>query len=137
MHVPFAMYLKGDSWPGEPPEDHATSCFPNPSKVDYNVLFDLDYDLGIVEGKFVASRYSVTALHLNRPQLVIERRTYQADLLTKEVLVIGHQLLNRLKKVNSAQASELAIRMGQLFIEIVNLEIELRQIRPYTPKQLR
>ncbi|HEX8677192.1 MAG TPA: HNH endonuclease, partial [Segetibacter sp.] len=131
---PICNIFKGDSWPGEPLEDHATSCFPNPSTVDYNVLFKLDYDLGIVEGNFPASLYLISALHLNRPQLVLERRTYHTDLLTQEVLVIGQKLLNRLKKAKSARASELAIRMGQLFIEIVNLEIELRRIRPYTSK---
>lgn len=134
---PICNVFKGDSWPGEPLADHSVSCYPNPSKIDYNGLFKVDFGAGTVEGKFTASKYIVAALHLNRPQLVLERRTYQADQRVSEALAIGYQLLGRLKEAKGARAIELATQLGQLFAEIAKLEIDLRKLRPYTPEQQR
>lgn len=133
---PICNVFKGDSWPDEPLEDHSISCFPNPSAVDYNNLFEVDFELGTVDGKFIASKYLVSALHLNRPQLILERRLYQADLKTKIVLLRCIQLIARLRKVDDPKAVELLSRMAQLMCEITNLEIDVRRIRPYSPDQL-
>jgi hypothetical protein len=64
--------FKSDHWPSDPCTDHSVAAFPDPLEVDYNSLFAFN---GLrVQGLFVASRYVVEQLYLNRPQLLRERR---------------------------------------------------------------
>lgn len=68
--------FKSDKWPRDPLPDHSAAAFPDPVQCDYNELFRLD---GFrVEGIYVASKYVIEQLYLNRPQLLRERRIVAA-----------------------------------------------------------
>ncbi len=71
---PICNTFKSDDWPNDPVGDNSVISYPNPSKVDYNTLFNVDLQKGLVEGKNVASKYLQERLFLNRPQLISERR---------------------------------------------------------------
>ena len=71
---PICNTFKGDDWPNEPKEDNSAESYPNPSIIDYNTLFDIDMQSGLIEGKYTSAKYIQEKLFLNRPQLITERR---------------------------------------------------------------
>jgi len=129
--------FKGDSWPAEPCEDHSSICFPNPSEVDYSTLFEVNFSSGVINGKFVASRYLVEQLHLNRHQLLLERRTFQACERVGEIHQVIRRMIDELEEIDSQESKRYLARLGRLMTEISHLGYSLRAIRPYTPEQLR
>jgi len=135
---PVCNSFKGDSFPAEPLEDHSIACYPNPSLVDYNNLFDLDMSLGLIEGKYIASRYLATRLHLNRPQLVIERRVIHVFDHAEEALEAGHELLGQLKEIQDKEKAFYFLqRLSEILLEIAGLCLSERKYRPYGPEDLR
>lgn len=135
---PVCNTFKGDSYPAEPLEDHTIACYPNPSKVDYNTLFQVDLGSGVIQGKHIASRYLVTRLHLNRPQLVLERRISHIVTKAEEVLSARHDVLARLKEIkDKRKASFFLERLSSLLGDIAELSFVERKTRPYTPKDLK
>ena len=67
--------FKGNDWPDEPkPESFDYIHYPDPSVTDYSKLFVVDPDTAMVSGVNVAARYLVEQLHLNRPQILRNRK---------------------------------------------------------------
>lgn len=65
--------FKSDDWPAEPNSDMSNIAYPNPSKINYNDILDVDTSC-LVNGKNVSAKYIVERLYLNRPQLILERK---------------------------------------------------------------
>jgi hypothetical protein len=65
--------FKGNDWPREPIHNHSLPSYPDPKLVDYNKLFHVDAD-GVIHGNFIASKYMIEKVVLNRPQLINERK---------------------------------------------------------------
>src|SRR5882724_214037 len=127
---PVCNTFKGDSFPAEPVEDHSVGCYPNPSTTDYNELFDIDLSLGIVGGKYTASRYLVVRLHLNRPQLVLERRIVHTYARVKNARTYLRELLNRvILTENKQKAVSLLARACFLLDDIAELNAQERKTR--------
>jgi len=76
---PICNRFKGKDWPAEPNNRFGTSSYPDPSQVDYSILFKLNEKSGFVTGIYVASKYVVERLYFNRPQLILERKQYFLD----------------------------------------------------------
>ncbi len=129
--------FKSDHWPGEPCEDHSMICYPDPSQVDYDTLFDVDFDTGLVSGKFVASRYLVEQLHLNRHQLVLERRRffiYDQIRQKRESLV---RLTGELELIGDEKSLKYLGRIVRMIASIDSVKDKIHSIRPYTSDQTR
>lgn len=129
--------FKGDDWPDEPHTDHLLICYPNPSEVDYETLFNVDVLTGLVSGKFTASRYLVEQLHLNRHQLVLERRTffiYEQIAQTIETLV---GLAEELNQIRGEKPKQYLFSVVRLLGDINRLKDAMRSIGPYTSDQTR
>ncbi len=73
---PICNTFKSNDWPSEPVDDNSIASYPNPSEIDYNLLFNIDNPKGLIEGKNVAAKYIQEKMFLNRPQLIIERRVH-------------------------------------------------------------
>lgn len=73
---PICNTFKSNDWPNEPVADNSLPSYPNPSDIDYNTLFDVDINKGLIEGRNVAAKYIQQKVFLNRPQLITERRIY-------------------------------------------------------------
>jgi hypothetical protein len=116
--------FKNDDWPVEPPSDFGLSSYPDPSVIDYSKLFELDASTGTVQGVFVASKYIVERLYLNRPQLIIERRTHTLF----DRLVQCRTSIDRLLPV--AQAGDI-ILLAALLSQLVKLHELYRFTIPY------
>lgn len=65
--------FKSNDWKEGDATDLNLVIYPKPSVTDYSVLFETK-DNGLVTGKHTASKYLVTRLYLNRPQLIIYRK---------------------------------------------------------------
>lgn len=74
LACPVCNRFKSNDWPNDPLPDHSLDSYPDPSECDYNDLFRLNANFE-VEGLNVAARYVTERLYLNRPQLILERRT--------------------------------------------------------------
>lgn len=84
---PVCNTFKSNDWPAEP--DFETRCYPDPSVNDYGQLFIIDLQSGEIQGNVVASRYMVERIHLNRGQLILERRLHT---LLSEVKLLRNDL---------------------------------------------
>ncbi len=129
---PICNTFKGKDWPAEP--DHKIQCYPDPSVSDYEVLFTINLQSGKVHGNVVASSYMVEKIHLNRGQLILERRLQ--NLLSKAGTLrneIG-QLLERLPEEN---APNLLRRYSDILSRMHNLRDQLQTITPYQPQDVR
>jgi hypothetical protein len=129
--------FKGNDWPDEPKEDFSNPSYPDPSQVDYGDIFAINNGLGLVEGKFQASRYLVERLYLNRPQLIHERKISS---LVEELGELNRFFKDKIGKIENrkdAEAKEILVRLSKLFIEISSLQSQLGKIRPYKETEIR
>jgi 5-methylcytosine-specific restriction endonuclease McrA len=134
---PICNAFKGDDWPGNPKKDHSTASYPNPARVDYGTLFDIDKSLMIIRGKHVASQYLIHKLHLNRTQLILARREHYAAEKTTEICGWIEQIVEVLMEDDSAKAR---FYLSQLLLKssrILSLKTELHKHSPYTTAQTR
>lgn len=137
---PVCNVFKGDSWPGAPKKDHSVEAYPNPSKCDYSDLFDEVTRTGQIKGKFVASRFLVARLHLNREQLVTERRIFYNDgRMTKLTIFFDAKKNDLLEKGKQGDQKAFAIisRLLDLYKAMSDLNTKYRQTPTYTAQQLR
>jgi hypothetical protein len=131
--------FKGDDWPGDPAEDHTAVAYPDPSKVDYSEIFDIDEATFTVNGKFSASKYMAERLFLNREQLILERR--RVTLLDRVTAgeAAARTLLQRLKKSSATDAATRKCfeQLLKLLLEIGPLQRKMLLESPYEEHQIR
>lgn len=136
---PICNSFKGDNWPSNPKADHSVAAYPNPSKVDYNILFSVNKLTGKIRGKFVVSKYLLESLHLNRPQLVFERRIYDADERMSSIVKSLRSPLTHLKQLadeGDKKAIQFLERFSQLSCDLHEINTAYRRTPTYLPKQL-
>lgn len=75
--------LKGDDWPAEPGKGFDYPHYPDPSLTDYAEFLTADVKTAEVSGSNVAARYLIARLHLNRPQILRNRKL---QLLSEELM---------------------------------------------------
>lgn len=124
--------FKSDDWPNEPSAKLDNHSFPDPSLVDYsNFLFSNDEF--VIESKHVSGNYIINKLFLNRPQLILERRSfYLHEKYKNEVEKLKEITLN-LKK--QKLIDPLIDDLVNTLIETTTLLIEGKYINPYLVKQ--
>ncbi len=133
---PVCNTFKGDDWPGEPNKDFASPSYPNPSEVDYCEIFEV-FETGELNPRNVAAAYMAEKINLNRPQLVIERRMFCAYLKLGEFEKFFQTVIPVLIKKHEKQAERYLGQIASAFINIVSLQRKLRELRPYSPSDLR
>jgi len=136
---PVCNVFKGDSWPRAPKKDHSVESYPNPSKCDYCELFDVVERTGEIKGRYVASKFLITKLHLNREQLIIERRIHYYD--ERMAQLISH--IDALKgalveavKGGDTRAVDYLYRVGDLYRNLYVLQRNYRKTPDYSHTQL-
>ena len=70
---PICNRFKSDDWPGEP-TNLDVICYPDPSKIDYSTIFNLNQENYSISSSYKSGCYLIHRLFLNRPQLIYERR---------------------------------------------------------------
>jgi hypothetical protein len=128
---PICNTFKGDDWPNEPLEDFSNPSYPDPSRVEYNGIFKVDTASGEIEGKYIAARYMLEKMNLNRPQLMTERRIFFDCLKIREFEELFKTLILALKQNRHKRARYFLAQIAENFIEISALNREFRTVRPY------
>ena len=133
---PICNTFKGDDWPNEPRDDLSIPSYPDPSKVEYSSIFN-NFDSGIIEGNFLASKYMVEKMYLNRPQLVVERRIYLAYLKLEMYEKVFNEIIPILEERGGKEAHQFLAEIAKQFIGISRLQRKVREIRPYQPEDVK
>jgi len=132
--------FKGNDWPEEPLDDLSNCSYPNPSVVDYKNIFKIDQITGCIEGLNTASKYILNKLNLNRPQLLLERRTFflreKLNSLLISISLKKSDLFNLVYEGNS-EALKLLKRTDTTNNEIIHLLNNNDKIRPYNTKEVK
>jgi HNH endonuclease len=137
---PICNVFKGNSWPRAPKKDHSVEAFPNPSTCDYSDLFGIDRGTKEIRGKFIASKYLITRLHLNRAQLITERRIFYADETKSELVKISRSLFSQLREKaeqGDKKASAYCDRLYKLVCELDEINSNYRRTPTYASEQMR
>jgi 5-methylcytosine-specific restriction endonuclease McrA len=130
--------FKSNDWPSEPVTDHWVQAYPNPSTVDYTELFVVELTSGVVDGRYVASRYMIEKLHLNRSQLIVERRFHHLLLRSEQIRGWIRRCFDQLKqRENTPIAIELRDRLVQMYDKMLSLTNRLHEISPYQNHELK
>ena len=129
--------FKGSDWPGEP--DPATATWVSPSENDFNDMFDLDPGSGEVSGTCAATAYMTEALHLNRQQLVLERRLHLQLQHARALVSVVAPLMTRLleEKERSKRGNELASEAVAKLARVTKLATQMTMVRPYAVGDVR
>lgn len=129
---PICNTFKSNDWPAEPNKDHSINSYPNPSILDYTDLFNTDPETGTISGKYIASKYIVEKLFLNRSQLIMERRLhylYAKDEYLREGI---QQLCPRIDQLEDKDlVIDLYRRVSSLYNTLNTLKNRLIAIAPY------
>ena len=133
---PVCNRFKSDDWPGEP-SNLDVVCYPDPSHTNYADLFEHDVDTFLLRGKYIASKYLISRLYLNRPQLIFERRNEVLRNRHIEVQAAIRQLLERYDSEGKAPDSSLLQQMLELTMEITDHLHLGESIRPYKLADIR
>jgi len=129
---PICNRFKSNDWPNEP-NLHSIS-YPDPSEIDFSGIFQTTPDSQIV-GKYLASKYIIIRLYLNRPQLIFERREYKNTRKVSELINQISGLINENgDKINALEAYK---TLNQIQTKIRELVEQRKFIRPYELKDIK
>lgn len=129
--------FKSDDWPGEHLDDHSVPSYPDPSSYDYNDLFDIDSETYLVSGRFRATTYLTQKLYLNRPQLLMERRSF---LLRERITKLEESIRNLLKLLADADLPNIPDLLSRLLegtLDLSELTRAADNARPYEREDVR
>jgi hypothetical protein len=127
---PICNRFKSDDWPNEP-DSLDNVCYPDPSDNDFTNLYTVDLNNFKLAGLYIASRYLINKLYLNRPQLIYERRE---DFLKLKAEALIEDLRNSLRILNEPSSYQAAFEL------IANITQHLHtrsNIKPYTLIEIR
>lgn len=127
---PICNSFKSNDWPCNPPEDNSKASYPNPSEVDYNLLFDLDSQKGLIYGKNIAAKYVQEKMYLNRPQLRIERRLQHTVKRGIEEIEKTRTILDELQ--DDAEYRALNMIFQSLWLDLSILQEKLQTMPRYS-----
>ncbi|QMU27695.1 HNH endonuclease [Adhaeribacter radiodurans] len=137
LACPICNKFKSDDWPCDS-DDLNKVCYPDPSKTNYNSIFEANSDFRLV-GKFTASRYLITRLFLNRPQLIFERREsvlrYKCSKLIENISSLIQILSD--DSDNLSFILDVLRKIDLVKTNILKLDNQRRTIRPYSLLDIR
>jgi hypothetical protein len=123
--------FKGDDWPNEPSTLLDNHAFPDPSKIDYCCFLECN-NQAVVESEYITGKYIIQKLFLNRPQLILERRSYY---LNEELKRESEKLKNIGLRLKNQYNSDPSIDAMLMMIETTILLIDGNYINPYKAEQ--
>lgn len=126
---PVCNRFKSDDWPGDP-NLNAVSYI-DPSQVDYNTIFKIGPSTFNVIGEHMATKYMISRLYLNRPQLIYERRE---DWLNLRYSSLFDEVKKRLVKLEDVSLYERFMELETSLKALMNLR---RSIPPYKLLEIR
>ena len=128
---PICNRFKSNDWPAEPQSSLGNSSYPDPSVVDYAILFGVNSKTGLVSGIKIASKYMIERLFFNRPQLILERRQYFLDEELQQLIKDNAVLLPALGKRGGATATKHLAKLSEISNKLNRLSLDLKKLPSY------
>lgn len=128
---PVCNRFKSNDWPAEPHKTFKNSSYPDPSIVNYSILFELNNKNGFVVGKYVASKYIIERLYFNRPQLILERKQYFLDKELGDLNTEYSRLIQELGARSDLKSISYLKNLAKLSGQINQLILDLKKIPSY------
>ena len=120
--------MKGDDWPGDCGPEFGREGYANPGENDFNAIFVID-ERGFVDSQYVAGRYMVERLYLNRPQLLLWRQK-------RHITMWGDAALTRIaERLARGCDHDTGCELLVACSELINLLRELVSARPAVPDE--
>lgn len=123
--------FKGADWRAEPDEKFENSSYPDPSKIDYSQFLKMDSDFKLYSDHFTG-KYVIEKLYLNRPQLILERKSYYLHFMLLEECNKTLELAKQ-KQENSGKVGVDPLSSA---IEVAVSLIKGRYVNPYVANQI-
>ena len=130
--------FKGSEWFDHEERDWEQKHFPDPSRVDYSELFDVNVNC-ILRGRYLVSRYLVERLHLNRSHVIRERRVERAfEMITTSLNSIERleRQLEPLFEEGDLNAGKLILELSRVSRQLLNLCANRDGLSLYDPREL-
>lgn len=132
--------FKGNDWPSDPPANKGDNVihYPEPSSVDYSILFKQEIDSKLI-GETLAGKYLVQKLYLNRPQLILERRSHGLMVAMKMEARKLQAMVKRVEKsdISEAEKREFYKICINLLTDATTLLAQGDSVRPYSESDIR
>lgn len=125
--------FKGDDWPDEPGKDDRFEYihYPDPSLTNYSHLFSVDVMTAEVSGRNVTAKYLVEKLHLNRAQILRNRK----------LLILSDQLTGLMDELSEASKAvenlDHCKSLMEFMRQIAELFRDLLHAVPYESAEMR
>lgn len=129
LSCPICNSFKKDDWPNNPNKNLDIPCYPDPSKINYGDIINLDIVNFSISGKKIATRYMIERIYLNRPQLILERRRWYKLRERRDLFTNVRHNIEKLK--NSKRKYTLADKLLKMADRYNKLSIRLEEISPY------
>lgn len=123
---PICNTFKGSDWPAEP--NHEIQSYLNPCESNYTELFTINFQTGEIEGSDVASNYMIEKVHLNRGQLILERRLHH---LIRKSGMLRNEIGQLLENLPDESAAIVLRRYNDILNQMLNLRDQLQTLTPY------
>ena len=124
-------WFKGSDWPNDPAKDHSVPAYPDPAKWNYNDLFAIENGTYLVSGRYAASTYVTERLYLNRPQLIMERRSSEIENRLMQFEYFAVATAKELEGHGEKQATKLVVEILKVVVELNQRFREANRVRPY------
>ncbi|WP_298514121.1 HNH endonuclease [uncultured Kordia sp.] len=129
--------FKSNDWPEEPNSNHSVPSYPDPKQVNYNTLFDIDEN-GLLHGKYVASKYIIEKIVLNRPQLINERKEFKLRARLDKAIMNLPELASKVLLVDRSEKRDLLLQeYMHLTAEIISFQNSEKKISRYRPSEIK
>jgi len=125
--------FKSDDWPNEPSDKYDNNSYPDPSKIDYSDFLFWN-KLFLIDSEHYTGKYIIHKLFLNRPQLVLERKSYY---LHEKLKNESETLKSIVLQIKNLDNSDEMIEAMVTLIDTTILLIEGKYINPYLVKQIK
>lgn len=129
--------FKGNDWPNDWSSGSSEISYPDPSAYDYSLLFSIDSNFSL-SGTNIIGRYILNKLHLNRVQLILERRAYYLSKRHNNLLSEMFSLVQEVMETTDLDKNKNLLSEFLLLLSEFNKLEELRiSVRPYTASDVR
>ncbi|MEM7574174.1 MAG: HNH endonuclease [Bacteroidota bacterium] len=132
---PICNRFKGASWPNDPVVGNSIPSFIDPSKNDYNHIFNVD-DNGLLSGKTVAAKYMIEKINLNRPQLIIARKIDSLNKKMEEVIDKVFVQLSRCLISKDDEVIEYGKQLLESFHSLLDSKKLYSSLSPYEKNEI-
>ncbi|WP_395375109.1 HNH endonuclease [Marinicella sp. W31] len=129
--------FKSNDWPNDPASDLSIASYPDPNATNYNDIFEVD-EKGFLGSKFIASKYMIEKMVLNRPQLINLRRE---EIIKERITLVKDKLKGLFDPLLASAESETKKRLIKDYVSTIDnlatVFLNESKISKYSPNEIK